>query len=203
MTIRHGMLHYKRLKGESYDAIYSKHGTTSTCGSNRLVVYSQPPLYHRSWFSFFRSIPPVRFHNRAIKGLDKLQNCGSVQWGDTGFKELSKTLRENHIIEGDIQKVSLLESSPPFRKRGLSPDIVRNLVIEKDGKSEIIKTDIFDPTKPIRELRQWIEEIFRRHLAYYSLIFLVVWLILNLFIISWFNFFQASSASINSIAILD
>ena len=112
---------------------------------------------------------------------------GSVQRGGTGFDELVKVLKENDVAEGEVQEIALIEVQASLTITGISAEISRVLVVVMDGKQERIPTDPFDPNKPIRELREWIDDHFRRQLAYYMMLFVVLWLLLNSLLIYWLN----------------
>lgn len=60
---------------------------------------------------------------------------------------------------------------------------IRYLVIEKEDRQEKIATDIFDLTKVLRELRQCVEDVYRRKLANAMLWISLIWFIGNALLI--------------------
>lgn len=150
---------------------------------------------------FFWLFPPARFYVNVLRGIETLRalaisrvdnegkpfRVGSVQRGGTGFDELVKVLKENDVAEGEVQEIALIEVQASLTITGISAEISRVLVVVMDGKQERIPTDPFDPNKPIRELREWIDDHFRRQLAYYMMLFVVLWLLLNSLLIYWLN----------------
>jgi hypothetical protein len=148
------------------------------------------PNMHR-YFSKVR-FPSSRFYINVLNALDKLESLsetekyenvdkeykyGSVQRGDMGFDELVKILKENNMAKGEIQKISLLEVEQGLIIGDVFPKIARYLEVEKHGGiKETIRTDPFDPAKPIRELKEAAEAITRRQLVSWIITLVVIWL---------------------------
>ena len=139
-----------------------------------------------------------------MKGLDKLkaldekvldekgvevkeQKQGVVKRGDKGFNELMKILKENHMVGDEFQEIILVEVPASIGIGGISPSVVRILALRQDEKEEIIKTDPFDPDKPIRDLRNWVGDYFRKQLAYWMLGVLGMWLLANSYMLYLLN----------------
>jgi len=115
------------------------------------------------------------------------QKQGIVKRGDKGFNELAKVLKENTSIEGAIQNILLVEDEAGV-KIGDSPERIRLLYYSvKGGIQEHLPLHPFDPDKPIRDLRNWIEDSFRKQLACWTMGLLVIWLLANLYMLYLLN----------------
>ena len=146
-------------------------------------------------FSYLR-FPPARFHVNVMRAIDKLEalgekgsaqggrelKIGSVKLKDIGFKELVKVLEENRMVKGEVQEIILVEDYASVGIGGISPEIVRFLAVVKNGKPENLRTDPFDPTKPIRELKGWAEEITRKRMANWILATVGLFLIASIYL---------------------
>jgi len=178
----------------------SRHGNCSKCNSiTDSLLYSRAiricPIPKRIVYTFFCTFPPARFYSNALRGIAKLQllneevfdsakdgakieraKAGIIRQNNVGFRELAQVLTENKAVEGKIQQISLLEQKAGIRIGKISPETVKVLLIGKDGKQDVIRTDPFEPNKPIRELTNWVENKFRRQLAYWMIALVVIWL---------------------------
>lgn len=166
------------------------------------AVFSLHPSISRRRFLAF--LPPARFLADALMGLDRLealdeqvlsekgiktgeQKHGVVKRGDKGFNELAKILKENTPIKGDIQEILLVDAAAGVRI-GSSPERIRLLYYSlKGGVREHLPLHPFDPDKPIRDLRNWIEDSFRKQLAYWTISLLVIWLLANSYMLYLLN----------------
>jgi len=163
-----------------------------------------PSMLRRRFFAFF---PPARFLTNALMGLDKLQALdeedfndkgveiedghkqGKVKRENKGFNELAKVLKENTSIEGKVQGIILVEGNAGV-EIGYSSKIIRILyysVEEEEGVYRCLPEDPFDPDKPIRDLRNWIEDSFRKQLAYWTIGLLAIWLLANSYMLYLLN----------------
>lgn len=145
---------------------------------------------------FHLRFPPARFYLNVMRAIDKLEalgekgsaqggrelKIGSVNPKDIGFKELMNVLEENRMVKGEVQKIILVEDYASIGIGGISPEIVRFLTVIKNGKQENLKTTPFDPTKPIRELKDWAEEITRKRMANWILATVGLFLIASIYL---------------------
>jgi len=153
--------------------------------------------------TFFRIFPPARFLANALERLDKLkaldekvidekgnkvttQKQGEVHRGDVGFKQLLKVIRENTLSKGECHSITLVEDSAGVRV-GDSSDIIRFIVLRKGKEEERLPFHPFDPDKSIRDLRNWVEDGFRKQLAYWMMGLLVMWLLANSYMLYLLN----------------
>ena len=163
-----------------------------------------PSILRRRFFYLF---PPARFLANALMGLDKLQALdeedfnekgveieeghkqGKVKRGNTGFNELAKVLKESTSIEGKIQDIILVEGNAGV-EIGYSSKIIRILyysVKGGEGVHKCLPEYPFDPDKPTRDLRNWIEDSFRKQLAYWTIGSLAIWLLANSYMLYLLN----------------
>ncbi len=153
---------------------------------------------------FFALFPPAHFLSNALKGVEKLQSLDEkavdekgneiegmkaavVRRGDKGFKELMKIIIDNNRVEGEFEDIVLWEGEAGVFIGNISPKVVRFLVLRQGEKEEVIRTDPFDPSKPIRDLRNWIEDDFRKQMAYWMMGMLGVWLVANSYMLYLLN----------------
>lgn len=154
--------------------------------------------------TFFRFIPLIRFAPNAMKGIEKLQALdlevsdekgnkvtgqkqGGVYRGSVGFNELLGVIKENTSIKGEYRSIILVEDSAGILI-GDSPRIIRFLYLEKDdGEGERLPMHPFDPDKPIRDLMNWVENKFRRSLAYLTMFLIAIWLVTNSYMLYLLN----------------
>jgi len=202
-----------RKKGVEFFQVSKKEGfyENDYCKHSNIGISSARRLAFCSWFTyryianaFFRIFPPARFLSNALKGIEKLKalnekvidakgneikgkKVGIVPRGDTGFNELLRVLKENIEIKAEIQRICLVEQQAVISRPGITPKVERFLVLESKGKQEILPTDPWDPNKPIRELKTWAEDNFRRQLAYWMLGTLGIWLALNSYMLYLLN----------------
>lgn len=141
--------------------------------------------------------PSSKFYVNALKAIEKLQALGerevdskgkeivfgSVGSNEVGFAELVEVLKENKVWEGEIRRIMLVENPAALTVGNYSPEVVRALVVTEADRQEILKTDPFEPTKPIRDLKDWTEAITRKRLAGWIVALVAVWLVINTLII--------------------
>lgn len=143
---------------------------------------------------FFRLLPPVRFYLNATKGIQKLQALdlpvfddkgnrvdqkqGGLKRGEIGFDELARLIKENTSVVGEIRTIILVEDEAGVGI-GDSSKIVRLLYLDKGESNEHLTYDPFDPDKPIRDLRSWVDDKYRESLANWMIYAIVIWLIAN------------------------
>jgi hypothetical protein len=146
---------------------------------------------------FHLHFSPARFYFNVMRAIERLEalgekgvdqqgkelKTGSVPLGDTGFCELVKVLKENRMVEGEVQRVSLVEDTASIGIGNISPEIVRFLVVVSDGKTEILRTDPFDPTKVIRELKDWAEAITRKRVARWLVVLILLYMIAGIYLV--------------------
>jgi hypothetical protein len=146
----------------------------------------------------FRYIPIIRFLLRANQGIKKLkslndlrakdQRMGILSEGEVGFQELVNVIKDNTILNEPIKLIRLEEHKAGVLIGNISPDVVRVLIIVqgdtvKSMKTTIIKTDPFEPDKPVSELRRWVEDVYRKKLAVLSIVLIALWLVSNFYVI--------------------
>ena len=162
-----------------------------------LVLLSVSSAYH-GVLSIFRHIfPPARFYVRAMRALDKLESLsykqkevqyklGVLTRTDLGFNELVKALHEKRIPQGDVSEIWLQEDDiPGYLTYGGKPvtPIKRRLLILVEGENKrIVLEEQDDPTRTTRYLKDWVEEITHKRVAYYMLVAVGLWLILNIYL---------------------
>jgi hypothetical protein len=146
----------------------------------------------------------MRFRSNAHRGVEKLLSLeeehayrsgrevkavrvGVVKQGDKGFDELLGIIKKNTELKGEFQSILLFERPATAQLVGISAAVERFLALNKDGKQEIIPADPFDANKPIRDLRNWIEDEYRKQLAYWMLGILGIWLVANSILIYLLN----------------
>jgi len=164
-----------------------------------VAVISIMGLYPKLLGSWrFRFFPPVRFLINALIGLDKLQalnkkvtdkqgnvikdnKSGDALRGEQGFDELLSVLKENRVVEVEsgVDKIALVDKPAGVKIGVISPERVRFLALGEKGEYEILKTDPFDPNKPTREFKNWVEDTFRKKLARWMIASIIVWVIAN------------------------
>ncbi len=180
----------------------SRHSSIGGCLHRGFVFCLQYASKHIA-YAFFRIFPPARFLANALKGLDKLQALdekvhdekgnevttqkqGVVQRGDVGFKQLLKVIRENTASKSGCHNITLVEDSAGILV-GDSSDIIRFVLLRKGKEEERLLFHPFDPDKSMRDLRNWVEENFRKQLAYWMMGLLVVWLLANSYMLYLLN----------------
>jgi len=158
-----------------------------------LIIGGYPSMLRVFYYLRF---PPARFYLNAMRAIDKLEvlrekqtdsvgkelKVGSVKLGDIGFTELVRILEENKMVKGEAQEIMLVEDNAFIGIGNISPQIVRFLVVWKGGEQEILRTSPFDPTKPIRELRGWAEEITRKRVANWILAIVGLFLVASIYL---------------------
>lgn len=191
----------KDEEGQGHDSIKNSSTCVSFCHSCDFGSWSS--LQRIASITFFRIFPPMRFLANALEGLGKLealdakvvdekgnevttQKQGRVNRGDVGFEQLLKVIRENTLYKGEYDNITLVETSAGV-KIGDSPDIIRIVVLIKDKEEDRLPYHPFDPDKPIRDLRNWIEDGFRKRLVYWTLIMIAGWIAANSYLLyaSW------------------
>ena len=98
-----------------------------------------------------------------------------------------KIIKENYTVGDEFEEIILVEKSAGIAIGNISPNTVRCLALKQGEREEIIKTDPFDPDKPIRDLRNWVEDSFRKQLAYWMMGLLVIWLLANSYMLYLIN----------------
>lgn len=145
---------------------------------------------------------PARFFTNAMVAIEKLEalneegidsqgekyKIGTVRQGDVGFDELTQALKENRMLKGAVQEISLIEEKSGIGTASdvfgdVSPEVVRFLVLLKDGKREVLRTSPFDPSESTRRLKDWTEVITRRRLIGWIITVLAVLAILNVWLV--------------------
>lgn len=187
----------KEEEGQEHDSIKNSSTCVSFCHSCDFGSWSS--LQRIASITFFRIFPPLRFLANALEGLSKLealgekvvdkkgnevttQKQGIVQRGDVGFKQLLKVIGENTLRKDECDSIVLVQDSASV-KIGDSSDIIRFIVLMKDKEEERLPFHPFDPDKPIRDLRNWIEDSFRKRLAYWTLIMIAGWIAANSYLL--------------------
>jgi len=115
------------------------------------------------------------------------QKQGGVYRGSVGFNELLEIVRENTLTKGEYHSIILVEDSAGVLI-GDSLKIIRFLYLEKDDKEgERLPMHPFDPDKPMRDLRNWVENRYRRNLAYLMMFLIALWLVANSYMLYLLN----------------
>ncbi|MFC1989481.1 hypothetical protein ACFLVW_02800 [Chloroflexota bacterium] len=136
-------------------------------------------------FDNLQALDEEVFDDKGIKNEEQKQ--GVVKRGDKGFNQLVKVLKENTPIKGEIHRILLVEDEAGV-KIGDSPEIVRLLFYSvEEGVTEHLPLHPFDPDKPMRDLKNWIEDSFRKQLAYWMMGLLVIWLLANSYMLYLLN----------------
>ncbi|MFC1914587.1 hypothetical protein ACFLXF_04880, partial [Chloroflexota bacterium] len=95
-------------------------------------------------------------------------------------------VKDAYSLEGEFKEIVLVEDDAGILI-GNSPSRIRFFVVRKEENDISLTTDPFDPDKPMRELVNTVEEMFRRRLAYWTLGLLGMWLIANSYLLYLLN----------------
>lgn len=146
--------------------------------------------------------PPSKFFTNAIKAIEKLEaleeegtdpegekfRFGTVKQGDKGFDQLAEVLRKNRVLKGEVQEIKLIEEKSGIGTESTvfgptSPEIVRFLVLIRNGKNEVLQQTPFDPTKSTRELQDWAETIVRKRTTSWIMVLVAIWFAVNTYLV--------------------
>jgi len=145
-------------------------------------------------FCFFRILPPVRFFRNVMEAISRLGNLNKLgkdedgdelkfsvlKIGDIGFKELVTLLKKESLLSGDIDELRIIDYTEQGLILGPSTVGERMLVAITSGKKEAIIHVPFDPTRPIRELKEINEKALRKAISIILIYLVFIWLILSL-----------------------
>jgi hypothetical protein len=101
--------------------------------------------------TILRILRPMRFRSNAYRGVEKLlslneehaypsgrevkvMKIGILEHGDRGFIELLKVIKENSGLEGEFQKILLIEHPAVIQRPGISTPVERFLALNEDGR---------------------------------------------------------------------
>jgi len=184
-------------KGETHVTNNRYHDNDETCQRNpynRALVSNgfQPENFR---FPFFWLLPPVRSYRRGREALLKLNNLSNsgvdkdgydirfsvLKSNDTGFEELVALLKEDLLLSGAIHELRILEEQSGIQI-GSSSKIAKSLIAITNGAEEVIIYYPFDPTRPLRDLKEMAEKDLRKGLSYAVIVLFVIWVLLALII---------------------
>ncbi len=140
---------------------------------------------------------PARFYFNVTQAIERLEALGEkgvdakgkeIKFGiirpnDVGFVELVQVLKENKVWGGETQSVMLVENEAALTVGDYSTKVVRALVVRGNSKQEILQTNPFDPTQPIRELKDWAEAITRKRVARWLVILILLYMIAGIYLV--------------------
>ena len=179
-------------------------GIAATVCAALIALLSIAVGYPRMFkFLSYLGFGPARFFVNAMKAIEKIETLneegtdpkgekfkfGTVKQGDIGFGELIQVLREKKMLKGEAQEIQLIEEisgitvGSDLFNSATSHEIVRFLVLLRNGKGEPLPFNPFDPTQATRELKDWTEAIARRKLAGWILVLVAIWFILNTYLV--------------------
>jgi len=128
---------------------------------------------------------------QSIEKLEKLSDeqvqgqysLGIVTKSDVGFQELVKILREKGMLQSNVEGIWLMEkdirSGIKVGSMPITPQKSRSLILVEGENKRVFLEEQFDPTRTTRDLRDAVEDITRKHLAYWMLAVIALWLLMN------------------------
>ena len=155
---------------------------------------------------FYLHFPPARFYFNAMQAIEKLEALdntsqitpgqwlkqGVVRASDIGFKELTKILQENRMLSDEAEEIILgeyhLDESGMYEEdeagvlngdMRLTPEKIRLLILIQKGKRIVLQREL-DPSRITRNLKDWVQEITRNHVANWILVVLALYLIASI-----------------------
>ena len=145
-------------------------------------------------FLFFRILPPVRFYRNVTGAISRLSNLnefgkdedgGELKFsilknGDIGFKELVTLLKREMLLSRDVDELRIVDYTAERLSVGPSTVGERMLVALISNKEEPVIHIPFDPTRPIRELKEINEKALRKAISIILIYLVFIWLILSL-----------------------
>ena len=144
---------------------------------------------------FYLHFRPARFYLNAMRAIGRLEALndepsipsashirqGIIGASDVGFKELTRILKENRILSGQVEEIILGEvdigGGMSMGNIPLTPQKMRFLGLIQNSEQKVVLQEQWDIYRITRNLRDWAMEITRNSVAIWIIVLLALYLI--------------------------